>query len=191
MSFVFLAAASIAAATPPVPTWSAQDREIPDLPSVVDSHAEPGTEATTHGLRHWQDEDEDEVATAGWANERDLVVSFSGEVGNLYYIMATARGEGLVAHWRQGPIAGENLSVDVPLLLPEELAGPMAELGSVHLSLRLAITTLDGRDLAQQPLAYTEATLEGGRPVGGAPVSEDTLDDGASALDDLDAEVTR
>lgn len=156
----------LAHAAPPMPDWGATDREAVTPPvQPVDVPANPGSVAEPRGVRSFA---VDEMPVGAWADEDNLVVSFSGDVGRLYYIMGTVRGEGLVAHFRQGPIAGENLTVDVPVALPEGLDEPMAAVGTAQLSLRLSITTLDGRPLAQQPLARTQLSYRGGAFQGAA-----------------------
>ncbi len=182
---MIFALAQLALATPPLPTWGAEDRQVPDVDVPVD----PPASATTHGtseVRGRRSFPATESNGATWADERDLVVTFSGDIGKLYYIMGTVQGVGLVSHFRQGPFAGENISVDVPVQLPAELVEPLTEVGRAHLSLRLAITTLDGRDLAQQPLGRTHIGMVDGSPTGAlAPLIVDqVVDDSAFSFDD-------
>lgn len=165
--------AQLALAVPPLPTWGAEDRQVPDV-ELPEEAAPTAQERVASGRRTFQPA---EPSPNGWASEADLVVSIAGDVGKLYYIMGTVQGPGLVVHTRQGPIAGENLSVDVPVELPVGLHQPLTEVGSAHLSLRLAITTLDDQDLGQQGLARTQIAMEGSRPVGAAPIVEDEIMD--------------
>jgi len=169
--------ATLALAAPPVPTWNAADVEPADPQEDVEPPATPEDApmgpavAPLRGAPAVFETGPD--AGHGWANVEDLSFDLSGEVGRFYYVMATARGGGLVAHWRQGPIAGEDLTTTHDLEVPEELTELVALAGLVHLS--LTAVTVDERDrergrtrLAKTWVRAVGSTLVGGQP--GPPV---------------------
>jgi len=158
----------LALAAPPVPTWTATDREVseeeappeppdslPPLPQAATSARTPAVFETAPDPGH------------GWNDPTALTFDVSGAVGRFYYVMATARGGGLVAHWRQGPIAGEDVTRTFPLDVPVDLATPLQEVGTAHLS--LVIVTVDDRDreIGRDRLGTTWIRAEGGHVVGG------------------------
>jgi hypothetical protein len=164
---------TLALAAPPLPTWTAADHgEVTDedLDDDTAEHADPEAErraatgrasfAPVRALGH------------GWADEAALAFDLSGELGYFYYVMATARGGGLVAHWRQGPIAGEDLTRTMTLDVPEDLTGVLAEVGTAHLSLTLVKVDSRDREVGRSRLGRTWLNVVDGAVAGGAPDPE-------------------
>lgn len=99
-------------------------------------------------------------------------------MGRVYYVVATARAGGMVAHWRQGPFMGADATVTFELELPQELPGLLATLGAASLSAVVVTTTYDDVPIGQSRLGWTRIALEEGRVVGAVAASEFNLTTG-------------
>ncbi len=171
----------LALAAPPVPTWTAADVEATPAGEVVAAATVPAqgaTETAPAATSRARATFEAEPRGHGWVDEEALTFDLSGAVGRFYYVMATARGGGMVAHWRQGPIAGEDLTVTHTLSVPSELPELLGEVGVAHLSLVLVVVDERDREIGRARLGKTWVEERGGVVMGGVVRSVEDMTTG-------------
>jgi hypothetical protein len=84
----------------------------------------------------------------------------------------------MVAHWRQGPIAGEDLTVTHTLSVPSELPELLGEVGVAHLSLVLVVVDERDREIGRARLGKTWVEERGGVVMGGVVRSVEDMTTG-------------
>jgi hypothetical protein len=127
-------------AAPPIPTWTATAVEAVERAEEATSPlavaiAEPRTRNMEPVL--WEPV---ESPAHAWFDEATLTVELSPKPGRLYYLVSTARAEGVVAHWRQGPFeAGEATLVEA-VVVPQEVHDFVEQAGHGRLTTRIVAT---------------------------------------------------
>lgn len=185
MLLMFVASLSLAA--PPLPVWTAADVETFD-PSDGSPNTTEVRVRMVDAVPLTRVLDPLPPGAHDWANTEDLTVAVSGELGSLYYLVATARSGALVAHWMHGPIAGEDQTTWVTLQAPPELAGPLEEVGVAHLTVAVEATTFDGTVLHRTALSRTALELRDGgiRRTAFVADRDETYDDAANPIPSQD-----
>lgn len=173
---MWLAVLTALAQPPPLPTWTAADRETfdeedSDLGRVQGPPSHPAAAPTTTALQPI------EVPYA-WADDATLSVALSGELGRRYYLTITARRGPLVAHWQQGPYAGEDQTTWIAIQAPDGLLTPLRAVGQADLTVRIDTATLSGGFIGSGglPPAIVEPTDDTIRRVEAAPEPERPLE---------------
>lgn len=174
---MILLVTGLALAAPPIPTWTRADIESSESDDVeVRQGNAPRVEPRpTSAVVTFEEPPE---SGHGWADEGALSVDLTCTRGRFHYIIATLRAGGLVAHWRQGPYAGDDVSQTLDIELPPELPGLLTAAGVGRLSLVVATTTTRDEPIGRSRLATTYVRVANGVVVGGVERTEAELSTG-------------
>jgi len=153
--------ASALAQPPPLSTWTASDREaITDEDGDFGRVVGPPTHADAIPFATPLDPIPQPHV---WADDDELTVALSGDLGKLYYLELSVRGGPLVARWQQGPYAGEDQTTWLAIDTPEDLLSPLRLQGGANLSVRVHSTTFQGEHVATTGLDPTVVVAGSGR----------------------------
>ncbi len=150
---------------PPLPTWEIGDSVVAD--DEADGPRSPRERAPGGHIDATPTQlASADVSSHSWASVSDLEVSVSGQHNRVYYLDATGRTAGVVAHWRQGPYEIFDESVTLVLVPPDPLVASVQELGKGTLMVRVVSTTLDGVPFPQEVVGRTVLVPEEERIAG-------------------------
>ena len=111
-----------------------------------------------------------------WFDEAALTVELSPERGRLYYLVSTARADGVVAHWRQGPLeAGEATLVEA-VVVPAEVHRFVEQAGHGRLTTRVVATDLADVTVERDVVLRTYLLADGAGLVGADAHAREELD---------------
>jgi len=172
-------------AAPPIPTWTATDVEAVERTE----EAAPGVAAAagaprTRNMEPWLLEPAEPRAHA-WFDEAALTVELTPEPGRLYYLVSTARADGVVAHWRQGPLEGGEATLVEPVVVPAEVHGFVEQAGHGRLTTRVVATDLADVTVERDVVLRTYLLADGAGVMGADVHARQELD---AALESTEVE---
>lgn len=153
-------------AAPPIPMWTATEVEEA-TPRAV---AAPASQVALGGPRAANMEpillDTPEPAVHAWHDEAALSVELSSQRGRIYYLVSTARADGVVAHWRQGPLEAADTTIVEPVSVPTEVASFIQRAGHGRLTTRVVATDFDDVTVERDVVLRTLLLISNGQVVG-------------------------